>query len=68
MRNYFAALRTPMEFADSKENTHNGDVGEQRQLPPGQAGSPPPIVLTAETNLILLQKNTTKRTSERKLV
>jgi hypothetical protein len=45
-----------MEFADSKENTQNGDVGEQRQLPPSQAGSPPPIVLTTETNLILLQK------------
>jgi hypothetical protein len=36
--NYFAPLRTQMEFEGSKESTNNANVSEQQQEPPSQAG------------------------------
>jgi hypothetical protein len=45
-----------MDFENSKEDPNSGNDGEQQQIPPSQAGRPPPLVLTNETNLIILQK------------
>jgi hypothetical protein len=47
--------RTQLEFEDNREDPNSIKDGEQQQVPPSQAGHPPPIVLT-EANLILLQK------------
>jgi hypothetical protein len=44
----------------SKEDTHNDSVNEQQQEPRSQADRLPPIVLTAQTNLIQLQKQLTE--------
>jgi hypothetical protein len=49
-----------MEIEGSKEDTHNDSVNGQQQEPPSQAGRPPPIVLTTQTNLIQLQKQLTE--------
>jgi hypothetical protein len=49
-------LRTQTDFEDSKNDPNSGNVGEQQQEPPSQAGRSPSIVLTTETNLIILQK------------
>jgi hypothetical protein len=43
-----------MGIEASKEDTHNDNVNEQQQEPPSQAGRPPSIVLTIQTNLIKL--------------
>jgi hypothetical protein len=45
-----------LEFEDSKEDAKSGSVGEEQQVPPSQAEMTPPIVLTNEANLIILQK------------
>jgi hypothetical protein len=55
-RNYFAPLRTTE--MDTAENDAEGEhaAEEQQQAPSLVAGRPPPIVLTSDANLILLQK------------
>jgi hypothetical protein len=51
-RNFYAPLRSTMEV-EERQVSSAADAGEQ---PTSPAGRPPPIILTAATNLLQLQK------------
>jgi hypothetical protein len=51
-RNFYAPLRNSMEVEERQGNSAT-DAGDQATSP---AGRPPPIILTAATNLLQLQK------------